>query len=63
VQERLCQQIASEVARLSETADVAVALRGELLCIVMRGIRSSGLLASSIMRGAFREQAGLRQGA
>lgn len=55
IQERLGQQIADEVCRLTGTEDVAVLLKGEHLCMSARGIRTPGLMTSSIMRGAFQQ--------
>jgi GTP cyclohydrolase I len=56
LQERLIQQIADEVARLADTEDVAVYGVGEHTCMAMRGIRSTGVMCSSVMRGAFRTE-------
>ena len=56
LQERLCQQIADEITRIVKTEDVAVLARGEHLCMSMRGIRTVGVMTSSVMRGIFREQ-------
>ncbi|HLG75988.1 MAG TPA: GTP cyclohydrolase I [Ktedonobacteraceae bacterium] len=56
IQERLGQQIADEVSRITETPDVAVVLKGEHLCMSGRGIRTPGLMTSSVMRGMFREE-------
>ena len=56
LQERLIQQIADEVARLADTEDVAVHGAGEHTCMSMRGIRSAGVMCSSVMRGVFRTE-------
>jgi GTP cyclohydrolase I len=56
LQERLCQQIADEVQRITHTSDVAVLVKGEHLCMSMRGIRTPGLMTSSVMSGIFREK-------
>lgn len=61
LQEQLGKQIADEVSRLTGTDDVAVVLSGEHLCMVSRGIRSPGLMHSSVMRGGFREKPEARQ--
>jgi GTP cyclohydrolase I len=60
LQERLCQQIADEIMRLAETEDVAVLAKGEHLCMVARGIRTSATMISSVMRGVFREKSEAR---
>jgi len=55
IQERMVQQIADEVCRLTGSADVAVLARGQHLCMIMRGIKTDGLMTTSVMRGLFRE--------
>lgn len=54
LQECLCRSIVDDIARITATEDVAVMARGEHLCMTMRGIRTHGLMTSSIMRGVFR---------
>lgn len=56
LQERLGQQIADEVSRITGTNDVAVVLKGRHLCMESRGIQTRGVMSSSVMRGAFRDQ-------
>lgn len=56
LQERLGQQIADEVTRITGTNDVAVVLKGRHLCMESRGIQTPGVMSSSVMRGAFREE-------
>jgi GTP cyclohydrolase I len=53
VQERLIHQIADEVERVTGSKDVAVIGRGEHLCMVARGIKTQGIMSSSVMRGVF----------
>jgi GTP cyclohydrolase I len=60
IQERLGQQIADEIGRITGSIDVAVVLKGEHLCMSARGIRTPGVMTSSIMRGAFRSDHDLR---
>lgn len=60
IQERLGQQIADEIARITGSADVAVVLKGEHLCMSARGIRTPGMMTSSILRGIFRSDHDLR---
>lgn len=60
VQERLVQDIASEVASTAQTGNVAVIGRGEHLCMTMRGIKSPGIMTSSVLRGLFRESGPVR---
>jgi GTP cyclohydrolase I len=61
VQERLGQQIAHEVMRLSRAEDVVVVLKGEHLCMSARGIRTPGLMTTTVWRGMFLNDATLRQ--
>jgi len=56
IQEQLGVQIADEVSRIANTEDVAVVIQGEHLCMSARGIRTPGLMTSSVMRGVFREE-------
>ena len=51
-QERLVHQIADEITAITDTRDVAVLARGEHLCMQMRGIKSDGLMSTSVMRGS-----------
>ena len=53
VQERLVHEIADEIQKLVLTDDVAVYATGEHLCMLMRGIKSSGRMTTSVMRGVF----------
>lgn len=57
IQERLVTDIADEIARVTESPDVAVVARGVHLCMVMRGAKSEGEMLTSVMRGRFREGA------
>lgn len=60
LQERLVANIADEVQAVSGTADVAVLASGVHLCMAMRGIRTPGTMTTSVMRGAFRDDASVR---
>lgn len=60
LQERLGQQIADEVSRILGTEHVAVVLKGEHLCMTARGIRTPGIMTSSVMRGVFRAESETR---
>ena len=53
IQERLVQQIADEVSRLTDSEDVAVLAKGWHTCMIMRGIKTDGSMVTSMMRGAF----------
>lgn len=56
LQEQLGHQIADEVSRITGTEDIAVVLKGEHLCMTSRGIRTPGIMTSSVMRGVFRSE-------
>jgi GTP cyclohydrolase IA len=56
VQERLGEQIADEISRITSTEDIAVVLKGEHLCMSSRGVRTPGIMTTSVMRGVFREE-------
>lgn len=56
IQERLGQQIADEITRITGSPDVAVVLKGEHMCMTARGIRTPGKMTSSVMRGVFRSE-------
>lgn len=55
VQERLVQDIADEVIKITASSNVAVVADGEHSCMTMRGIRTSGSMRTSVMRGVFRD--------
>lgn len=54
LQERLVDDIATELARLTESSHVAVVAKGVHTCMSMRGIKSDGVMTSSVMRGHFK---------
>lgn len=56
IQERMVQEIAGEVMRLTGSKDVAVLAQGEHLCMTMRGVRTPSLMTSSVMEGVFRDK-------
>jgi GTP cyclohydrolase I len=56
LQERLVEQIATTVANVTGSADVAVVAQGEHLCMTMRGIRTPHRMTSSAMHGVFRDE-------
>jgi len=60
LQERIGKQIADELERITGSQDIAVVLKGEHLCMSMRGIRTPGVMMSSVMRGAFHTDRELR---
>jgi GTP cyclohydrolase IA len=55
VQERLTHEIATLVQKVTRSKDVAVQVRGEHLCMTMRGIRTPSLMTTSVMWGRFRD--------
>ncbi len=60
LQERLGEQIADEISRITGTQNVAVVLKGEHYCMATRGIRMPGRMTSSVMRGVFRTESQTR---
>ena len=60
VQERLVGEIADRIMQVTSSQDVAVVADGEHLCMSMRGIRTPAIMTTSVMRGAFREDAQAR---
>lgn len=60
IQERLVQDIADDIAQLSGSKDIAVLARGEHLCMATRGIRTQGLMTTSVMRGVFKQEQSAR---
>lgn len=61
LQERLVNDIADDLQRLTQTPDVAVIAHGMHLCMAMRGIRTEAVMTCSAMRGAFRDEASTRE--
>jgi GTP cyclohydrolase IA len=60
LQERLGEQIADEISRITGTQNVAVVLKAEHYCMAARGIRMPGRMTSSVMRGVFRTESQTR---
>lgn len=61
VQERLVEQIANEVQKLTGSPHVAVYGQGVHMCMVMRGVEMEGLMTSSVLRGNFYDLPEVRQ--
>lgn len=61
LQERLADQIANEINEVTGSNDVAVHIRGEHLCMTMRGIKTPAVMQTSVMRGVFFEKPEARQ--
>jgi len=55
LQEQLIDDIATEVIKIADCLDVAVVGKGCHTCMTMRGIKSDGVMTSSVMRGRFKE--------
>ena len=53
VQERIAESIAKEVQAITETEDVMVKVSGVHLCMLMRGVKTAGVLSSIVTRGVF----------
>jgi GTP cyclohydrolase I len=54
-QENIVHQIALMVKDLTQSEDVAVLGKGVHTCMVMRGIRTEGIMTTSVTHGTFRE--------
>ena len=54
LQERLVDDIATEISTITKSPNVAVVGRGVHTCMVMRGVKSDGVMVSSVMRGEFK---------
>ena len=59
-QERLVDEIATDMMGLTGSNHVAVIGRGNHLCMTMRGIRTPHIMVSSAMRGQFKDDPSLR---
>jgi len=55
LQERLVHEIADEVMELTGSESVAVFAEGVHLCMTMRGIKTQGVMQTSVLRGMFQE--------
>lgn len=61
IQERMASQIADAIVEGLAPDGVAVVVRGEHLCMIMRGIKKPGAsVITSALRGAFRRRAASR---
>jgi GTP cyclohydrolase I len=55
LQERLVDDIATELCRVTNSPDIGVVAKGVHTCMSMRGIKSDGSMVSSVMRGQFKD--------
>lgn len=60
LQERIAEQVASAIMKYLDPKGVAVIIEGKHDCITCRGIKSDCEFVNSIMLGAFRDNATLR---
>lgn len=56
MQERLVEEVANDLEQISGSPDVAVTAEGLHLCLTTRGVRTPGVMVTSVMRGAFRDE-------
>lgn len=61
LQEKLVDDIGTEIKGLVETDDVAVYGKGQHLCMLSRGIRTNGTMVTSYLGGVFRNEYETRQ--
>jgi GTP cyclohydrolase I len=55
LQERLVDDIATEISAITGSPSVCVIAKGVHTCMSMRGIKSDGVMVSSVMRGQFKD--------
>lgn len=60
LQERLVEDIAAAVEKVTGSPDVAVVARGRHLCLEMRGIRTNAEAVTSVLHGQFRDDVNTR---
>lgn len=61
VQERLAEQVADALVKALDPLGVAVVLRASHACLALRGARKAdAVMTTSVMRGAFRDEAEAR---
>lgn len=60
VQERLVNDIANMIEKVTGSPDVAVIADGEHLCMTMRGVKTPASMRTSVMRGRFRTETMMR---
>ena len=60
IQERMTQQIADEIQRLTGSEDVMVVTEAYHLCMIMRGVRNKAPTVVAALRGRFRTNDALR---
>lgn len=60
IQERFVEQVADEIQVLAGTPDVTVYAVGHHTCMQSRGVRNSGAMVTSVVRGMFLSNPGLR---
>src|SRR5260370_14374124 len=59
-QEISAQEIADIISKVTKSKDVAVLACGEHLCMLMRGIKTEGLMTSCVTKGVFRKESSAR---
>lgn len=61
LQEGVVEKIAARLHAATGSPDVAVLAEGEHLCMLMRGARAPHRMSTSVLHGAFRDEASARQ--
>jgi len=56
LQERLVEQIANDITTITNSRDVAVIAKGKHTCMIMRGIKTDGIMTTSKFCGTLNEQ-------
>src|SRR5690606_13886249 len=61
IQENLCLQIAEAMQKVTDAHGVAVVIEAQHMCMMMRGVeKQNSSMVSSVMLGAFRDNAATR---
>lgn len=61
LQERLAHDIADELEAVLEPRGIGVLIKANHSCMSMRGVRSEGTMITSVLRGAFRDDPGVKE--
>lgn len=61
LQERLAHDIADELEQVLEPIGIGVLIKANHSCMSMRGVRSEGTMITSVLRGAFKDERGVKE--
>ena len=60
IQERMTEQIAEELQKLTGSHDVMVIVRSRHMCLEMRGVKAQSVVTTAALRGEFMKDTALR---